>query len=117
MADDEAESTASAIPRVAGHRPSYVGEVYSTARASGDRRSPSATCSTLGGSSASKRGSYGVGRKRKSRPYALSPWRIEGWIERATSPCASWRSSASARSTTQFEPLEPCTENIVRSAP
>ncbi len=36
---------------------------------------------------------------------------------RATSTSASERSSASARSTIQFEPLEPCTENIVRSAP
>src|SRR3954469_12360206 len=36
---------------------------------------------------------------------------------RATSTSASWRSMASMRSTTQFEPLEPWTENIVRSAP
>ncbi len=41
----------------------------------------------------------------------------EWWIERATSTTASCRSSASARSTIQFEPLDPCTENIVRSAP
>src|SRR3954468_1497785 len=42
---------------------------------------------------------------------------IEWWIERATSTWAPWRSSASARRTIQFEPLEPWTENIVRSAP
>ena len=41
----------------------------------------------------------------------------EWWIERATSTTASWRSRASARSTIQFEPLDPWTENIVRSAP
>jgi len=41
----------------------------------------------------------------------------EWWIERATSTTASWRSSASARRTIQFDPLDPCTENIVRSAP
>ena len=36
---------------------------------------------------------------------------------RATRTSASERSSASIRSTIQFEPLVPCTENIVRSAP
>ena len=36
---------------------------------------------------------------------------------RATSTSASGCSSASIRSTTKFEPLEPWTENIVRSAP
>jgi hypothetical protein len=41
----------------------------------------------------------------------------EWWMLRATSSSASRRSSASARSTIQFEPLEPWTENIVRSAP
>src|SRR3954447_2946643 len=65
IAEDDAECTARAIPRVSAHSPSYVGDVYSTASASGDRRSPSATCSTLGGSSASKRGSYGGGRERE----------------------------------------------------
>ena len=42
---------------------------------------------------------------------------IEWWMLRATSTSASGRSSASIRSTIQFEPLEPWTENIVRSAP
>ncbi len=36
---------------------------------------------------------------------------------RATRTSASGRSSASIRSTIQFEPDEPWTENIVRSAP
>ena len=42
---------------------------------------------------------------------------IEWWMLRATRISASGRSSASIRSTIQFEPDEPWTENIVRSAP
>ena len=42
---------------------------------------------------------------------------IEWWMLRATSTSASERSRASIRSTIQFEPLVPWTENIVRSAP
>ncbi len=42
---------------------------------------------------------------------------VEWWQLRATSTSASGRSSASIRSTTKFEPVEPWTENIVRSAP
>ena len=45
------------------------------------------------------------------------PLITEWWMLRATSTSASECSSASIRSTIQFEPLEPCTENIVRSAP
>jgi hypothetical protein len=45
------------------------------------------------------------------------PLMTEWWMLRATSTSASECSSASIRSTIQFEPLEPCTENIVRSAP
>ena len=45
------------------------------------------------------------------------PFSTEWWAPRATSTCASERSSASIRRTTQFEPLDPWTENIVRSAP
>jgi hypothetical protein len=42
---------------------------------------------------------------------------VEWWQLRATSTSASGRSSASMRSTMKFEPVDPCTENIVRSAP
>ena len=42
---------------------------------------------------------------------------VEWWQLRATSTSTSGRSSASIRSTTKFEPDEPWTENIVRSAP
>jgi hypothetical protein len=77
----------------------------------------SSTSSALGGSTASKRGSWGVGRKRKSSPKALIALMTEWWMLRATSTSASRRSRASVRSTIQFEPLEPWTENMVRSAP
>ena len=42
---------------------------------------------------------------------------VEWWQLRATRISASGRSSASIRSTMKFEPVEPWTENIVRSAP
>ena len=41
---------------------------------------------------------------------------VEWWQLRATRTSASGRSSASMRSTMKLEPLEPWTENIVRSA-
>jgi hypothetical protein len=58
-----------------------------------------------------------VGKNRKSSPNAFSALMIEWWMLRATSTSASGRSRASMRSTIQFEPDEPWTENIVRSAP
>ena len=55
--------------------------------------------------------------KRKSSPNAFSALITEWWMFRATSTSASERSSASIRSTTKFDPEEPWTENIERSAP
>ena len=55
--------------------------------------------------------------KRKSSPKALIALMTEWWMLRATSTRESERSRASVRRTIQFEPLEPWTENIVRSAP
>ena len=103
--------------RVFAARPSYVGRGVEDGDRLGVARQAVEDLLGVGGSSASKRGSYGVGRKRKSSPKALSPFMTEWWMLRATSTSASERSSASIRSTTQFEPLEPWTENIVRSAP
>ena len=55
--------------------------------------------------------------KRKSSPKALIALMTEWWMLRATSTRESERSRASVRRTIQFDPLEPWTENIVRSAP